>query len=111
MKKTLEIICVVHKFHPMMDNYCDGMSMEGMARRVEHMTKITDDIFKKQTQCTNDKRDENDENGVVVELNKDKNEMTKNMNSDLSDNFMYRSMIKIMDNKIADGNKDEAEKE
>ena len=44
-----------------------------MARRVEKMKKGTDDIFKKQIQCANDKRDENDEDGVVVELNEDQN--------------------------------------
>ena len=39
-----------------------------MARQVEHMAKSTYNISKKETQCTNDKCDENDENGVVVEL-------------------------------------------
>ena len=35
--------------------------------------------------------------------------MTQNLNSVLSDNFMDRSTIKIMDDIIVDGNKDEAE--
>ena len=35
--------------------------------------------------------------------------MTQNLNSVLSGNFMDRSTIKIMDDIIVDGNKDEAE--
>ena len=58
----------------MMDNNCDDISVEEMARRVEQMAKSADDVFKKETQYTNDKRDENDENGVVVELNEDQND-------------------------------------
>ena len=93
----------------MMDNYCCDMSEEEMARLVEQMEKITDYIFKKYTQCENSKRDENDENGVVMVLHEDRNEMTQNLNSALSEYFMQRSMIKIMDDIIEDGNKDESE--
>ena len=49
-------------------------------------------------------------NGVFVELNEDKNELTYNMNSDFRDNFMVISMIKIADGIISDENKDEAKK-
>ena len=35
--------------------------------------------------------------------------MTQNLNSDLSDNFMERSMIKMVDGIISDGSRDEAE--
>ena len=45
-----------------------------------------------------------------MELNEDQNEMTKNLNSVLSYNLLKRSMTKIMDDIIADGSKDEAEK-
>ena len=38
-----------------------------------------------------------------MELNADQNEMTHNLNSALSDDFMERSTIKIMDGIIADG--------
>ena len=48
------------------------------------MVKSTDGVLKKETHCATDKRDENDENGVVVELNQDQNEMTQNLNSALS---------------------------
>ena len=74
------------------------------------MVKSTDGVLKKETHCATDKRDENDENGVVVELNNDQNEMTQNLNSVLSYNLLKRSMTKIMDDIIADGSKDEAEK-
>ena len=67
-------------------------------------------IFSKETQCANDKRDENDENEDVMELNEDQNEMTQNLNSDLIDSFMEGIMVKIMDCIIADENKYEAEK-
>ena len=77
-----------------------------MARRVEDMEKSTDNIFKKETQCANYKRDEN---GVVVELNEDHSDTTQNLNYDLSNKFMERIMIKIMDEITSDGNKDEAE--
>ena len=81
-----------------------------MARRVEQMNKITDVIIKKETQCANDKRDENDENIVVVEVNDYQYEMTQNLNSYLSDHFMERSMTKIMNDIISNVKKDEAEK-
>ena len=81
-----------------------------MARRVEKMKKGTDDIFKKQIQCANDKRDENDENIVVVKVNDYQYEMTQNLNSYLSDHFMERSMTKIMNDIISNVKKDEAEK-
>ena len=41
-----------------------------------------------------------------MELNEDQNEMTQNLNFDLSDDFMERIMVKIMNGIIADGNKD-----
>ena len=56
-----------------------------MARRVEQIAKVTDSIFKKETQCSSDKRDEN---LVVVELNEDQNEMAHNLKSDISYDFM-----------------------
>ena len=40
-----------------------------MARLVEQLEKSTDDIFNKEIQCKNDKRDQNDETGIFVELN------------------------------------------
>ena len=45
-----------------------------------------------------------------MELNEDQNENKHNLKSDLSDDFMEISMIKIMDEIISDGNKYEAEK-
>ena len=62
MKFFLKNVCGVQEFHPMMDNYCDDMSVEEMARQVGQMAKITDNGFKIETQCANNKRDENDEN-------------------------------------------------
>ena len=35
--------------------------------------------------------------------------MTQNLNSNLNDDFIERSMIKIMDDIFSDGNKDQAE--
>ena len=57
----------------MIDNYFDDISVEEMDGQVEYMDKTTDNIFKKETQCENDKCDENDENGVVLELNEAQN--------------------------------------
>ena len=48
----------VQEFHPTIDN-CDDMSVEEISRRVKQMAKSTDGIFKKETQCANDKCDEN----------------------------------------------------
>ena len=88
MKKIFKNVCDMQEFHLMVDKYCAKMSVEEMDRRVEHMVKSTDDIFKKDTQFANDKRDENDENGVILELGEDQNEMAKNLNSALSDDFV-----------------------
>ena len=47
MKIFHENVYGVQEFHPIMDNYCDDMSVEEMARWVEQMAKSTDDIFEK----------------------------------------------------------------
>lgn len=94
----------------MVNKYCDNTSVEEMYRRVEQIAKITDNISKKETQCANNKRNENDEHGVFVELNEDQNETKQKLNSALSDDFIDISIIKTVDEIITDGNKDEAEK-
>ena len=71
-----------------------------MTRRVEQIAKVTDSIFKKETQCSSDKRDEN---LVVVELNEDQNETTHTLNSALSYDCVERRTIKIMGDIISDG--------
>ena len=44
-----------------------------------------------------------------MELNEDHSDTTQNLNYDLSNKFMERIMIKIMDEITSDGSKDEAE--
>ena len=58
----------MQELHPIIDSYCEDISVENIDRRVKQMDKSTDDIFKKEMQCTNDKRHENE---VVVGLNED----------------------------------------
>ena len=64
------------------------------------MEKSTDNIFKKEAQCASDKHDEN---GVFVKLNKAKHEISQNLISDLSENFMERRMVKIVEDMISYG--------
>ena len=48
----------------MMYNYCYDMIVEKTASLVKQMEKSVDYVFKKETQCANDERDENNESGV-----------------------------------------------